>query len=268
MSFFEMCQVESSPFDIEFARQDPDWIMVRDAYDNNLSRNDQDCEIPKIIHFIWVGSKLPEKYAKIIEGWKHHNPDFEIWLWDDEKVETFLPQMYNKDLYLRAPSFGNKSDILRYEILKRYGGVYVDTDFVCLASFAHAHRKYCFYAGILYERPVQLGNGIIASVPNHPIIDICIQQMRLDNPWGIQCPQTLVLYQTGPWALTKSVLHYIKHMGDEGIMIYPTTSFHAFPAVLRHEATDELIESYYRPWSLACHLWHSSWQPSSEHYNG
>ena len=46
MNFFEMCQIDTSLFSIDFARQDPDWAMVKDAYDNNLSRNDDDCQIP------------------------------------------------------------------------------------------------------------------------------------------------------------------------------------------------------------------------------
>ena len=186
MNFFEMCQIETSLFNIDFAKQDSDWAMIKDAYDNNLARNDDDCKIPKIIHFIWLGSELPDKYIEIINGWKKHNPEFEVWIWDDKKVETFLPQMINKDLYAETDSFGHKSDMLRYEILKRYGGLYADVDFLCNANFSGSHNKYCFYAGICLERPVQLNNGIMASMPNHPILDICIEQMTLYNPWGIQ----------------------------------------------------------------------------------
>jgi mannosyltransferase OCH1-like enzyme len=35
----------------------------------------------------------------------------------------------------RASNFGEKSDIWRYEILFRLGGVYVDTDFECVRPF-------------------------------------------------------------------------------------------------------------------------------------
>ena len=85
MNFFEMCQIETSLFNIDFAKQDSDWAMIKDAYDNNLARNDDDCKIPKIIHFIWLGSELPDKYIEIINGWKKHNPEFEVWIWDDKK---------------------------------------------------------------------------------------------------------------------------------------------------------------------------------------
>ena len=266
MNFFEMCQIQMSPFNIKFARKDPDWNLLKDAYEHNLTRKDDDCRIPKIIHFIWVGSKLPDRYRPIIQGWKDHNPEFAIWLWDDERVEAILPKMINKELYEKASSFGNKSDILRCEILKRYGGLYADVDFLCNGNFSQAHDKYCFYAGISLDRLVQTNNGLMASMPNHPIIDIYISQMTLENPWEIASPGALVLYQTGPWALTRSVLQYMKNVGYDGVMIYPSTTFHPFPNRLRHEATDELVKSYYKPWTMACHLWHTSWQPGTKHY--
>ena len=54
MNFFEMCEIDTSLFNIEFAKQDPDWAIIKDAYEDNLSRSEEHCEIPKIIHFIWL----------------------------------------------------------------------------------------------------------------------------------------------------------------------------------------------------------------------
>lgn len=275
MDFFEMCEVETSLFDKEYARQNSDWQLIREAYNYNLDKawdccpesGDPEHSIPKIIHFIWMGT-LPEKYIENIDDWKKKNPEHEVWVWDDKKIAEFVPTMTNRDLFEVAPRLGGKSDILRYEILKKYGGLYVDTDFLCNADFKYLHEKHSFYAGICLERPVQLNNGIMASAPDHPILDICINEMTLDNPWNIQCPETLVLYQTGPWALTRSVLHYMHNFGYDGVIIFPSQTFHPFPAAKRHNPTEELIKSYYKPWTMACHLWHSSWQPNSEHYHG
>ena len=36
--------------------------------------------------------------------------------------------MPNKDLYHKASNFGMKADILRYEIVYREGGIYIDVD--------------------------------------------------------------------------------------------------------------------------------------------
>jgi len=269
-NFFDMCEIETSLFDRSYAETDPDWLLVKEIYEKNIAKEaDKHNGIPKIIHFIWVGSNLPEPYAQNIEDWKSKNPDFEITVWDDAKVNDFKPTMKNAELFDAAPRFGGKSDILRYEILKRYGGLYVDTDFVCTSDFSALHDRHAFYAGICLERPVQLNNGIMAAAPNHPILDLCIDTVRLDNPWNITCPETLVLYQTGPWALTRSFLRHINTNTDHSdVIAFPSQTFHPFPAAKRHEATEELVQSYYKPWTRACHLWHASWQPTSRFYNG
>ena len=40
----------------------------------------------------------------------------------------------NKKAYSLAKNWGMKSDILRYEILQKFGGVYIDTDYECLQN--------------------------------------------------------------------------------------------------------------------------------------
>lgn len=271
MNFLDQCEVPTSMFDRRYAEQDKDWHKIVQIYEQNINREADGIHgIPKVIHFIWVGSDLPPQYQKIIQEWRLKNPEFEVLIWDDEKVSQFRPSMVNGDLFDDAPRFGGKSDILRYEILKKYGGLYVDTDFLCKANFSDIHDKYSFYAGICLEKPVQLNNGIMASAPNHPILDVCIAQMTLDNPWNIACPETLVLFQTGPWALTRSVLHYINQQTTDydGLILFPSQTFHPFPAVRRDKATIEEVNSYCKPWTKACHLWHGSWQPNSKFYQG
>ena len=65
-----------------------------------------------------------------------------------------------------------KSDIARYEIIYRYGGVYIDTDFECLRPLDFLHYIYDFYTGIqpLDSAYLQLGIGILAAAPAHPYL--------------------------------------------------------------------------------------------------
>lgn len=270
MSFFDRCEVPTSPFIRKYAETDEDWKRVVGIHEQNIDRTpDGKYSIPKIIHFIWVGSELPLKYQKIVKEWKAKNPEFEIVIWDDDKIKQFRPSMINGDLFDNAPRLGGKSDIVRYEILKKHGGLYVDTDYLCKSNFSDLHDRYSFYTGITLEKPVVFNNGILASAPNHPILDICIGQMTLENPWNISCPETLVMFQTGPWAFTKSVLHYINGDYDhDGTMLFPTQVFHPFPPALRFESDSVEIDSYCKPWTRACHLWHCSWQPNSKFYRG
>ena len=51
-------------------------------------------------------------------------------------------------------------------------------------------------------------------------------------------------------------------------MLFPTQVFHPFPAARRFEADRAEIDSYCKPWTMACHLWHASWQARSKFFGG
>lgn len=137
--------------------------------------------IPKIIHQIWLGPKeLPQNYKYYLQTWKEYNPDWQYRLWTEEDIvkENFE----SMDLYWLARSYQERSDIARYEILKKYGGLYVDTDIECFANFTELNHKYDFYTNFeppaINRKKVSILNAMIASVPNHPILIETLAQIR------------------------------------------------------------------------------------------
>lgn len=99
--------------------------------------------IPRIVHQIWLGSPPPEKYREWMTTWMN----WQGWtyrLWTDEDVRC--RELYNQELYDRADNYGEKSDILRLEILLEHGGMYVDVDFECIRpdTFDALHRTWDF----------------------------------------------------------------------------------------------------------------------------
>ena len=50
------------------------------------------------------------------------------------KTDLKLMILKNQKAYSSAKNWGMKSDILRYEILQKFGGVYIDTDYECLQN--------------------------------------------------------------------------------------------------------------------------------------
>ncbi len=140
--------------------------------------------IPKIIHQIWLGpNSIPQNYKYYLKTWQDHHPGWEIKLWREKEIaqENFA----NMDLYWLARSYQERSDIARYEILKKYGGLYIDTDIECFANFDDLHYKYDFYTNFeppaINKKRVSILNAMIASVPNHPIIVETLAQIR--NGW-------------------------------------------------------------------------------------
>lgn len=88
--------------------------------------------IPKTIHFIWLGSTLPERFHQCIQSFRDMNIGWAINVWGDRGALTL--QMRNRGHFDTASNMGLRSDLLRYEILLAHGGVYVDVDYECLQS--------------------------------------------------------------------------------------------------------------------------------------
>ena len=83
--------------------------------------------IPQTIHYCWFGHKrIPPEFQKYIESWKRYLPDYEIIKWDESNFDihcnSFVEGSYQTKKYAYV------SDFARFSILRKYGGVYFDTD--------------------------------------------------------------------------------------------------------------------------------------------
>lgn len=90
--------------------------------------------IPKIIHQIHLGQNaMKAEEVQWQNTWKLKNPDWDFILWDDEKVKKDLNITY-LEIFNECKNFSEKSDVLRFDILYQFGGLYIDTDFECLKN--------------------------------------------------------------------------------------------------------------------------------------
>ena len=100
-------------------------------------------KIPKIIHQIWIGNKECP-YTDYMKTWKEKNPTWEYILWTNDD----LPELVNQEAFDSIKEFCWKADILRYELLYRYGWVYADADLECLEpledSFMNHNAWFCW----------------------------------------------------------------------------------------------------------------------------
>src|SRR5436190_16517529 len=85
--------------------------------------------IPRIIHRVWLGAEpMPEDFRRYGESWRRHHPGWRMRLWTDED----LPELGDRRALERARHHAERANLVRYEVLRRFGGVYVDTDVECL----------------------------------------------------------------------------------------------------------------------------------------
>ena len=165
--------------------------FLKELYQKNNFLNVIPCEnskIPKIIHQIWIGNqKIPRKLQKYQKTWLKHHPDWEYKLWDNDRVRQY--NFVNDNLkflfFNKSLTLGERVDILRYDILYKHGGMYVDMDCICLKNFDLFVHCYDFFAGIYpplqagsFEPAVFIPNGLIGAKPSHPIIDKVSVYMR------------------------------------------------------------------------------------------
>lgn len=232
---------------------DKKWDLLEKSY-NNYFQNKGEPKIPKKIHQIWLGKKQPENYEFLKESWIKNHPDWEYKLWTDKDIESF--NMINKKIFDLSTNLGSKSDIWRYEILYREGGLYIDTDFLCIKSInSLINTEFIFSSGQISEP--EIFNGLIASIPYHPILKNCIDKIGNINTNSDNFEKIMQL--TGPKFLTNNIFEYIdKNINN--ILYLPTTFFYPFPAIYRHIKDLKVVMSFKRPETYAIHLWYTSWQ--------
>ena len=186
-------------FNAKYAKKDATWRFFKSLFQTYglQSNTSQAYLIPKKIHLIWLGSPLPERCKKMADSWKKFHPNWEVKIWADCDVAAF--KMQNQLAFDRAKNYGEKSDIWRYEILYRLGGLYVDTDFECLAPFDAIHQSTGFYAGLGYTKDPLLYNGLIGCSEKHPIMKLCMDRI-VAGPGNHD--HNRIMKDTGPWHFT------------------------------------------------------------------
>ena len=230
------------------------WQEAIDKYDAWNKREKTANIIPKKIHQIWIGSKLPGKYEKYCGTWKKIMPDYEYKLWDEKKIRMINSPL--QALFQEAKNPGTKSDIARYMILNEEGGLYVDTDFECIHHLGPCLKGSTFLCG---QAPAnEVGticylNGLIASIPEHKIIKDIISELIKVEALD-ETNTTTIMDNTGPLLLTRWIEY---QPADNSIGCLPSNYFYPWPAFMK-EATMSPSQ-YFRECTYAVHHWEGSW---------
>merc|ERR1711860_156218 len=104
------------------------------------------------------------------------NPDWQYMLWTDESLKERKFKWFskvNQSLFAVAANYGEKSDILRLELLYQFGGVYVDMDFECVQSLDLLDcgaKSFDFMTGFSNTGLLEVNNAMIGCCPKHPVL--------------------------------------------------------------------------------------------------
>jgi len=181
-------------------------------------------KIPRNIFQTWSTKKISDNFNMLCQTWREKNPNYAYFLYDDEDCEQFIKKHFDEKVYntyLRIIPGAFKADLWRYCILYIYGGIYVDIDTICLEKidkFLNEDIEFitpidlnnCPYYG-----KYNLFNCFIASIPKHPILELCINKIVFNVENNIVPFSNLDF--TGPGVLGQSTNIYLN--------LEPTTSF-------------------------------------------
>ena len=225
-----------------------EWDNVKTKYETVRKTPVGKQRVPKILHQIWMGGDIPDKQRSMCEQVKNALPsDWEYKLWLDDDVSD-IPDFTTIEYFEKTPNFGQKSDIIRNEILYEYGGVYLDTDFILYKNLDQ-FLDMDYIVGVGYDEWPSVLNGMIFSSPKNDIAD-SMRKYDVTPDWSN--PMS-VINSTGPFHSYRKLINRL----NENVLILPVNFFYPFPGSLRHNKN---YQDYVEEESVACHLWECSWQ--------
>ena len=208
--------------------------------------------IPKIIHFIWIGNeKIPDIYINYIESWIKNHSDYIFCFWNDENI----PMLINQKYYDSANVYAMKADILRYELLYFFGGIYIDCDFLSIKNLDKIIENLDGFSG--YESSEYIAIGIMGFKKYDNILFQLIKQLgyNIENNKNNNLKYTIPEL-TGPIFFTNIWLKY----KNEKYYAFPPEYFYSYKFKdhfddLKYKITTE---------NYAIHMWGYSWNKNNK----
>ena len=225
--------------------------------------------IPRHIHQIFLAEDMPAAARNCITDLRIKNPDFTHTLWDAQQGEAFVESIFGRDMLLAYLSinpiyYAARADLLRYLIIYKFGGVYLDvksgttiplnsmpiwaSDYVLSQWDNGDGRRYRTMGMHADLAPVLKGGEFqqwfILASPGHPFLENVINRV-LRNIWSYT-PQHFdtgklgVLKTTGPIPYTMAIAELVERY--PAAVVQSEDIGFVFTAIQRH---DEVFVDHY-----------------------
>lgn len=235
--------------------------------------------IPKIIHQIWEGRTeyLGDAYKLLGETWKEHHPDWKYEFWDESRIVDFIYDYYPEmiDIYFGYQYNVQRWHVIRYLILYKIGGLYVDFDYECLESFdryildgskchfasePEGHYRFC-------NKVPYINNALIITPPNHPFFINIIVHLQTTPIFYTGNKYQDVLNTTGASMLTNL---YENYHNKDTVDILPAELVSPFSReevknYIHGKADEKILEKKLQN-AIAIHYFLGSWLIKNNDY--
>lgn len=205
--------------------------------------------IPKLLHYCWFGKQeKPDYVLQCINSWEKYFSDFEIIEWNESNSKLDHPFTINA---YKANLWAFVSDYVRVEVLKKFGGIYLDTDMLFVRSLPSEFLSYNAFIGS--EDRMHISAGIVGSKKDGEFIN---KLHSFYNSLGlVEDYREFII----PQIITKKIINPTKEFSKvnlfDDIAIFPPEYFYPLPLEKKKEDWRRYItESTY-----CVHLWAGSW---------
>lgn len=223
----------------------------------------------KIIHQVWFGT-IPNKssakkaYKKMQiyrDSWKVKNP---LWChieWSKKLCIELVKREYpeHMEMFKQYKYQIQQCDAIRYILLHRYGGWYVDMDYYCNRPLDEVHQAYnndIYFVqspnSVLGQDSDHISNSLMYSCPRHKFWRLFLIELEKHRKAPLYYSKHLaVMFTTGPAILNRI---YTKYKKNYGLKSLPWKLFHPYGI------GDDIAKLKVDPEIYAIHIGKGSWE--------
>ena len=193
--------------------------------------------------------RYSKRCLKWMESWQKFNNDWEYKLWDEKSIKEL--NIKDFDVYSKKLNPGYRSDIIRYIVLNKYGGLYVDTDFECVKKIPDKFLYYKFVAGMMFSNNPIIGNSILMSSPNYMLLEKVLNYIKSIN---YKNDINFIIKNSGE-TITREYFALAEEIKSS--LILPSNYFYPFPNFMLNKKIDRYDEV--EDISVGIHHWGMTW---------
>jgi len=168
--------------------------------------------VPLILYHSWHSNKVPAKMAENIRSLLKSNPEFDYYLYSDKKSLQYIKDNFDESVISAFETLkpgAYKSDLWRYCILYKTGGVYMDIKYNTVESLTSLLKN----TPTIYVRDRDffgelkcIYNGVMAAPPGNEIFKYCIDDVV--NNCKMKLYRANSIDVTGPCVLGRMLAQY------------------------------------------------------------
>lgn len=168
-------------------------------------------KIPSIIHQTWKDHNIPEAFEQMSRSWRSKHEHWEYRFWTDEMNRNFIASDFPFFLpvFDSYPTAIQRVDAVRYFVLYKYGGFFIDMDFECLASIdSLTDLAPCVFGiepaahNLTHNKDIIICNAFMGAVPGARFLECISTELQAFRTIS-EHPISQVLESTGPFMLSR-----------------------------------------------------------------